>query len=150
MFLQTSTKHIWLLALIFLFVEPTLKKRFRVKLTNTAGAREAGLDGGGLFREFSSELLKSAFDPNRGFFLLTRDNMLYPNPSSPLLHSDFEKHYFFIGRMVGKVSAWFFIFNYYNIMKLSFHMISNETITIRILALHRKELLMYRRFNSLR
>ena len=43
-----------------------------------AGLDEAGIDGGGLFREFLSQLLKAAFDPNRGFFTLTRDQMLYP------------------------------------------------------------------------
>ena len=45
---------------------------------NAAGLDEAGIDGGGLFREFLSQLLKAAFDPNRGFFTLTRDQMLYP------------------------------------------------------------------------
>ena len=45
---------------------------------NGAGLDEAGIDGGGLFREFLSQLLKAAFDPNRGFFTLTRDQMLYP------------------------------------------------------------------------
>lgn len=30
---------------------------------------EVGIDGGGVFREFLSELIKTAFDPNRGFFM---------------------------------------------------------------------------------
>ena len=75
----------------------------RVHLKNAVGMNEAGIDGGGIFREFLSELLKTAFDPNRGFFLLTRDNTLYPNPSSKLIVDDYEKHYFFVGRMLGKV-----------------------------------------------
>ncbi|CAB3256415.1 unnamed protein product [Arctia plantaginis] len=81
---------------------PDLKLKLRVQLVNQAGAEEAGVDGGGLFREFLSELLKSAFDPNRGLFRLTIDNMLYPNPGVHLLYDDFPMHYYFIGRMLGK------------------------------------------------
>ncbi|CAG9796441.1 unnamed protein product [Diatraea saccharalis] len=82
--------------------EPDMKLKLRVQLINQAGAEEAGVDGGGLFREFLSELLKSAFDPNRGLFRLTRDNMLYPNPGVHLLYDDFPMHYYFVGRMLGK------------------------------------------------
>lgn len=82
--------------------EPELRLKMRVQLVNTAGLEEAGVDGGGLFREFLSELLKTSFDPNRGFFRLTRDNMLYPNPTVHLLIDDFPKHYYFIGRILGK------------------------------------------------
>jgi ubiquitin-protein ligase E3 C len=63
---------------------------------------EAGVDGGGLFREFLSQLLKAAFDPNRGFFVLTRDQHLYPNPAASHIHANSNNHYFFIGRMLGK------------------------------------------------
>ncbi|CAH0727473.1 unnamed protein product, partial [Brenthis ino] len=82
--------------------EPDLKLKLRVQLINQAGAEEPGVDGGGLFREFLSELLKSAFDPNRGLFRLTKDNMLYPNPGVHLLYDDFPMHYYFVGRMLGK------------------------------------------------
>ncbi|XP_012278709.1 ubiquitin-protein ligase E3C [Orussus abietinus] len=82
--------------------ESELRLKMRVQLVNAAGLNEAGVDGGGLFREFLSELLKTSFDPNRGFFRLTRDNMLYPNPTVHLLVEDFPKHYYFIGRILGK------------------------------------------------
>ncbi|XP_072763602.1 ubiquitin-protein ligase E3C [Anoplolepis gracilipes] len=82
--------------------EQDLRIKMRVQLINAAGLEEAGVDGGGLFREFLSELLKTSFDPNRGFFKLTKDNMLYPNPTVQLLVDDFPKHYFFIGRILGK------------------------------------------------
>ncbi|XP_017762268.1 PREDICTED: ubiquitin-protein ligase E3C [Eufriesea mexicana] len=82
--------------------EPELRLKMRVQFFNTAGLEEAGVDGGGLFREFLSELLKTSFDPNRGFFRLTKDNMLYPNPTVQLLVDDFPKHYYFIGRILGK------------------------------------------------
>jgi ubiquitin-protein ligase E3 C len=73
-------------------------------MKSAAGLDEAGVDGGGLLREFLSELLKTAFDPNRGFFKITNDNMLYPNPYVHLIQQNFASHYFFIGRMLGKVS----------------------------------------------
>lgn len=82
--------------------EPELRLKMRVQLVNAAGLDEAGVDGGGLFREFLSELLKTSFDPNRGFFRLTKDNMLFPNPTVHLLVDDFPKHYYFIGRILGK------------------------------------------------
>nr|XP_033342932.1 ubiquitin-protein ligase E3C [Megalopta genalis] len=82
--------------------EPELRLKMRVQLVNSAGLEEAGIDGGGLFREFLSELLKTCFDPNRGFFRLTKDNMLYPNPTVQSLVDDFPKHYYFIGRIFGK------------------------------------------------
>lgn len=82
--------------------EPDLRLKMRVQLTNVAGAEEAGVDGGGLFREFLSELLKTAFDPNRGFFMTTNDNLLYPNPHVHLIVEDFTRHYYFIGRVLGK------------------------------------------------
>ena len=76
----------------------------RVVLANAAGLDEAGIDGGGLFREFLTELLKTCFDPNRGFFRLTNDQQLYPNPTVDQIHENSGPHYFFIGRMLGKVS----------------------------------------------
>lgn len=52
----------------------------RVTFTNAQGLDEAGIDGGGLFREFLSQLLKTGFDPNHGFFTPSPDSLLYPNP----------------------------------------------------------------------
>jgi ubiquitin-protein ligase E3 C len=92
-----------------MLLEPELRLKMRVQHVNVAGMDEAGVDGGGVFREFLSELLKTAFDPNRGFFRLTKDNQLYPNPSVHLLVDDFPRHYFFIGRILGKVSSDFCI-----------------------------------------
>ncbi|GAB6029035.1 hypothetical protein CHUAL_004823 [Chamberlinius hualienensis] len=82
--------------------EPNLKLKMRVQLVNFVGLDEAGIDGGGVFREFLHELLLTAINPNRGFFILTLDNLLYPNPNVHLLFDDFSKHYYFIGRILGK------------------------------------------------
>lgn len=49
--------------------EPDMRPRFRVQMINNIGLEEVGIDGGGVFREFLSELIKTAFDPNRGLFM---------------------------------------------------------------------------------
>ncbi|XP_037372388.1 ubiquitin-protein ligase E3C [Talpa occidentalis] len=83
--------------------EPDLKKRIRVHLLNAHGLDEAGIDGGGVFREFLNELLKSGFNPNQGFFKTTNEGLLYPNPAAQMLVGDsFARHYYFLGRMLGK------------------------------------------------
>uniref|UniRef100_A0A5G2Q932 HECT-type E3 ubiquitin transferase n=1 Tax=Sus scrofa TaxID=9823 RepID=A0A5G2Q932_PIG len=83
--------------------EPDLKKRIRVHLLNAHGLDEAGIDGGGIFREFLNELLKSGFNPNQGFFKTTNEGLLYPNPAAHMLVGDsFARHYYFLGRMLGK------------------------------------------------
>ncbi|KAH0627590.1 hypothetical protein JD844_003505 [Phrynosoma platyrhinos] len=84
--------------------EPDLKKRIRVHLLNAHGLDEAGIDGGGIFREFLNELLKSGFNPNQGFFKTTNEGLLYPNPAAQMLVGDsYARHYYFLGRMLGKL-----------------------------------------------
>eukprot|EP00069_Balaena_mysticetus_P020326 bmy_12875T0 len=84
--------------------EPDLKKRIRVHLLNAHGLDEAGIDGGGIFREFLNELLKSGFNPNQGFFKTTNEGLLYPNPAAQMLVGEsFARHYYFLGRMLGKL-----------------------------------------------
>lgn len=93
-----------LLSLVTL--EPDLKKRIRVHLLNAHGLDEAGIDGGGIFREFLNELLKSGFNPNQGFFKTTNEGLLYPSPAAEMLVGDsFTRHYYFLGRILGKVSV---------------------------------------------
>ncbi len=80
-----------------------------------------GIDGGGVFKEFFTDLSKEVFDSNRGLWLANRKNELYPNHgsyatqrkhlpnTSPFTLSNFilfEAHslnwYRFIGRILGK------------------------------------------------
>ncbi|CAG2116867.1 unnamed protein product [Medioppia subpectinata] len=82
--------------------EPNLKQALKVQLVSAIGLDEVGIDGGGIFREFLSEVLKTAFDPNRGFFASTSDSLLYPNPSVTLIVENYVKHFYFVGRMLGK------------------------------------------------
>jgi ubiquitin-protein ligase E3 C len=80
-----------------------LKGRIRIQLIDEHGLEEAGIDGGGLFKEFLTELLKKGFDPALGFFKETTQNLLYPNPESMAVHGpEALQHYEFLGKMVGK------------------------------------------------
>ncbi|XP_068726665.1 ubiquitin-protein ligase E3C-like [Montipora capricornis] len=81
---------------------PNLRQKLRVRMINAQGLEEAGVDGGGIFREFLSQLLKAGFDPNIGFFKSTHERLLYPNPQAGILANDYLKHYHFLGRMLGK------------------------------------------------
>ena len=94
----TTSFHLIISFSNVLYLEPNLKLKMRVQLKNYANLEEAGIDGGGIFREFITELLLTSFDPNRGFFKHTQDQHLYPNPSVSLIHPDFIHHYYFIGR----------------------------------------------------
>ena len=40
----------------------------------------AGIDGGGVFKEFLTSLVKEVFDAERGLWLSTKQHELYPNP----------------------------------------------------------------------
>lgn len=100
-----------------------LKGRLAIEFVDESGAREAGVDGGGLFREFVSELIKHAFNPAWGLFNVNDQHDVYPNPDSLLplqarmsdsdededVESDAEYrervllYYYFIGQMVGKL-----------------------------------------------
>lgn len=64
-----------------------LKSLIKIVFINQQGEEEAGIDGGGLFKEFLLKVCAHLFDPNYGFFVLTAaDNTLMPNPSVYVLH----------------------------------------------------------------
>ncbi|CAH3183448.1 unnamed protein product [Porites evermanni] len=82
---------------------PNLRQKLRVRMINAQGLEEAGVDGGGIFREFLSQLLKAGFDPKIGFFKSTHERLLYPNPQVRMCRPrDYLRHYHFLGRMLGK------------------------------------------------
>jgi hypothetical protein len=59
-----------------------------------------GTDLGGLFKDFLTDLSARVFDPSYGLFLVTSDNLLYPNPSAILLYpepGELEALYSFLG-----------------------------------------------------
>lgn len=55
-------------------------------MINALELEEAGY-GEGVFREFLSELIKEAFNPNRGLFCQTEQQELYPNPQVKTKHN---------------------------------------------------------------
>ena len=71
--------------------EANLRFRMRVQFVNENGLDEAGIDGGGIFKEFLSELIKRAFDPNLGFF-----KYVFCFPTLSIQYK--KKFIFFIGR----------------------------------------------------
>uniref|UniRef100_A0A915BTW7 HECT-type E3 ubiquitin transferase n=2 Tax=Parascaris univalens TaxID=6257 RepID=A0A915BTW7_PARUN len=83
---------------------PDMRRPIRVQMVNWVGLDEAGIDGGGIFREFLAELAQTALDPSRGFFATTHDHLLYPNPLAQFLYpSNFQDHFYFIGRIIAKL-----------------------------------------------
>lgn len=82
-----------------------MRQRIVVQYLNQAGATETGVDVGGLFKEFWTDLSNLAFDPNYALFRATEGsgNCLYPNPSSRAAHgSDHIVLFEFLGRILGK------------------------------------------------
>ncbi|KAF4315225.1 hypothetical protein BBO99_00009532 [Phytophthora kernoviae] len=82
-----------------------LKSRIKVTFINEQGLEEAGIDGGGVFKEYVDTLTKSAFSPEYGFFLATDDQLLYPNPGARYIvdtRKEALDRYRFLGRVLGK------------------------------------------------
>ncbi|KAI0685222.1 HECT-domain-containing protein [Cytidiella melzeri] len=66
------------------------------------GQEEAGIDGGGVFKEFLTSLCKEVFDTDRGLWLANKQHELYPNPHSYATESHSLAWYRFVGRILGK------------------------------------------------
>ena len=80
-----------------------LKGRIQISFVDEYGVEEAGIDGGGLFKEFMTSLCKRAFDPQYGMFKEAEGGALYPNPSSSVVAGvSHLEHFSFLGRILGK------------------------------------------------
>lgn len=76
------------------------------------GLPEAGIDGGGLTKEFLTSVCSEGFSDKNGLFLTTNDHRLYPNPVYGVnrLHSNISdseltealQYYEFLGEVIGK------------------------------------------------
>lgn len=72
------------------------------------GLEEAGIDGGGLFKEFMDSFAKAAFTPAFGLFASTSHQLLTPSPDSSVSRAtggvgeQHLKYLHFIGRILGK------------------------------------------------
>ncbi|KAI1321825.1 hypothetical protein EDD11_000101 [Mortierella claussenii] len=81
---------------------PQLKGRIAISFIDQYGIPEAGIDGGGVFKEFLTSLVLQAFDTNYGLFMSTSDQLLYPNPHRFAQERTQLQHYEFLGRILGK------------------------------------------------
>lgn len=82
--------------------EEALQGTIRVTFVNEFGAEEAGVDGGGLFKDFMENITKAAFDIQYGLFKETPDHLLYPNPASLMVHDEHLEYFEFLGKILGK------------------------------------------------
>jgi ubiquitin-protein ligase E3 C len=85
---------------------PKLKRRVQVSFINQHGAAEAGIDGGGVFKEFIDDLIKEAFSVANGkgtprLFSVTPLQTLAVN-SDLAGDKSLLAHYEFLGRVLGK------------------------------------------------
>ncbi|UZJ57310.1 hypothetical protein CBS101457_006630 [Exobasidium rhododendri] len=79
-----------------------LKHKFAIKFIDQFGIEESGIDGGGLFKEFLTSLVREAFDTDRGLWSVTPQQQLYPNPHSYAKTDENLQWYKFLGRILGK------------------------------------------------
>jgi hypothetical protein len=80
----------------------SLRARIRIQFINQYGEAEAGVDGGGLFKDFMESIVREGFDPDLGLFNATAENRLYPNPLAEEHVEDALQYLNFLGKMVGK------------------------------------------------
>ncbi|EOY08056.1 E3 ubiquitin-protein ligase UPL7 isoform 3, partial [Theobroma cacao] len=80
-----------------------LKSSIHVSFVSECGLPEAGLDYGGLSKEFLTDISKEAFAPEYGLFsqTSTSDRLLIPNPAARYLENGIQMIEF-LGRVVGK------------------------------------------------
>ena len=82
-----------------------LKKVIKVNFINEFGVPEAGIDGGGLFKDFLLRICREAFSPICGLFRVTPDERLYPSPASvtaPTWGPSHLARFEFLGLLLGK------------------------------------------------
>ncbi|CAF2078239.1 BnaC01g43970D [Brassica napus] len=82
--------------------EDDLRGPIRVTFVNELGVEEAGIDGGGIFKDFMEKITLAAFDVQYGLFKETADHMLYPNPGSGMIHGQHLHFFHFLGSLLAK------------------------------------------------
>ncbi|PSR97874.1 E3 ubiquitin-protein like [Actinidia chinensis var. chinensis] len=82
--------------------EEDLRGPIRVSFVNEFGVEEAGIDGGGIFKDFMENITRAAFDVQYGLFKETSDHLLYPNPGSGMVHEQHLQYFNFLGTVLAK------------------------------------------------
>lgn len=84
----------------------TIRDRIVVRYIDNRGEEEKGIDLGGLFKDFLTDLSMRVFDPSYGLFSVTSlggGSLLYPNPAaSALFGHETTAIYKFVGQVLGK------------------------------------------------
>jgi ubiquitin-protein ligase E3 C len=84
-----------------------LRRQLKVTFVNQLGAHEAGIDGGGVFREFLDDLIKDAFNPSNHhqnippLFVESPTQLLCVNLEARR-SPEILQHYEFFGQIIGK------------------------------------------------
>lgn len=101
-----------------------LKEPIQISFIDKFGTPEAGIDGGGVTKEFLTSVINDAFNPSgtSSLFIENDQHLLYPNPTiieqrkaelrregvpdrSPIMNAEVKeilKRYEFLGRIIGK------------------------------------------------
>ncbi|GFR51002.1 hypothetical protein Agub_g13328, partial [Astrephomene gubernaculifera] len=79
-----------------------LRGRVRISFIDAHGVPEAGVDGGGLFKDFMEELMRAGMSAQYGLFAANTAHQLYPNPAAMRVVEDAPRLLAFLGRMLGK------------------------------------------------
>ncbi|GIL56261.1 hypothetical protein Vafri_11597 [Volvox africanus] len=79
-----------------------LRGRVRIAFIDAHGAPEAGVDGGGLFKDFMEELMRAGLSAEYGMFASNSAHQMYPNPAAMRVVDDAPRLMAFLGRMLGK------------------------------------------------
>lgn len=82
--------------------EEDLQGSIRITFVNEFGVEEAGIDGGGIYKDFMENITQAAFDVQYGLFKETVDHLLYPNPGSGLIHEQHLQFFEFLGSILAK------------------------------------------------
>lgn len=86
----------------------SIKGRVIIVYIAEDGHQEAGIDTGGLFKDFMNDLCHLVLQEDFGLFTRTSTGYLYPNPSSGFVHNSRDSQYDhlllfeFVGRILGK------------------------------------------------
>jgi hypothetical protein len=79
------------------------RSRLRISFVSHTGVDEAGIDGGGLTKEFLLQCVREAFGSEYALFVETNGSRhLYPNPDADLVTDDWQAQLTFLGGIVGK------------------------------------------------
>lgn len=79
-----------------------LKHPIEIVFIDQWGQEEPGIDGGGVFKEFLTSLVREVFDTDRGLWRANQRQELYPSPSSYARAPEQLVWYRFLGRVLGK------------------------------------------------